>query len=82
MRWTDVETEGTDLTRFKFATSVAHVMGKPLASAEAATWLNEHFLSSLADIKSSVDQYFLGGVNHIVYHGTNYSPPQASWPGW
>jgi len=76
------ETEGTDLTRFKFATSVAHVMGKPLASAEAATWLDEHFLSSLADIKSSIDHYFLGGVNHIVYHGTNYSPPQATWPGW
>ncbi len=76
------ETEGTDLTRFKFATSVAHVMGKPLASAEAATWLNEHFLSTLAEVKSAVDNYFLGGVNHIVYHGTNYSPPQDNWPGW
>lgn len=76
------ETEGTDLTRFKFATSAAHVMGKPLASAEAATWLNEHFISSLADIRELVDQYFLGGVNHLVYHGTNYSPPDESWPGW
>lgn len=76
------ETEGTDLTRFKFATSAAHVLGKPLASAEAATWLNEHFISSLADIRALVDQYFLGGVNHIVYHGTNYSPPDESWPGW
>ena len=46
------ETEGTDLTRFKFATSSAHVMGKPLASAEAATWLNEHFLSSLRRCKA------------------------------
>jgi hypothetical protein len=33
------ETEGTNLTRFKFATSSAHVMGKPLASSESATWL-------------------------------------------
>ena len=76
------ETEGTNLTRFKFATSSAHVMGKPLASAEAATWLNDHFLSSLGDVKLILDKYFLGGVNHIFYHGTNYSPPNDTWPGW
>ena len=76
------ETEGTDLTRFKFATSSANVMGKPLASAEAATWLNEHFLSSLGDVKGILDKYFLGGVNHIFYHGTNYSPKDEPWPGW
>ena len=76
------ETEGTNLTRFKFATSSAHVMGKPLASAEAATWLNDHFLSSLGDVKLILDKYFLGGVNHIFYHGTNYSPQNEQWPGW
>ena len=76
------ETEGTNLTRFKFATSSAHVMGKPLASAESATWLNEHFLSSLGDVKLILDKYFLGGVNHIFYHGTNYSPQNEPWPGW
>jgi hypothetical protein len=76
------ETEGTDILRFKFATSTAHVMGKPLASAEAATWLNEHFQSSLAEVKLAIDNYFAGGVNHIFYHGTNYSPPNETWPGW
>ncbi|WP_315817778.1 glycosyl hydrolase [Paraflavitalea speifideaquila] len=76
------ETEGTDILRFKFATSTAHVMGKPLASAEAATWLNEHFQSSLGDVKVALDKYFLGGVNHIFYHGTNYSPVNDPWPGW
>jgi hypothetical protein len=76
------ETEGTDILRFKFATSTAHVMGKPLASAEAATWLNEHFQSSLGDVKVALDKYFLGGVNHIFYHGTNYSPANDPWPGW
>jgi hypothetical protein len=76
------ETEGTNLTRFKFATSSAHVMGKPLASSESATWLNEHFLSSLADVKLILDKYYLGGVNHIFYHGTNYSPVNEPWPGW
>jgi alpha-L-rhamnosidase len=76
------ETEGNELIRFKFASSAAHVMGKPLVSAEAATWLNEHFLSSLADVRNCVDQFFLGGINHIFYHGTNYSPIKEDWPGW
>ncbi len=76
------ETEGTDILRFKFATSAAHVSGKLLASAEAATWLNEHFQSSLGDVKQAVDKYFIGGVNHLFWHGTNYSPQDAAWPGW
>jgi len=76
------ETEGDDILRYKFATSAAHVTGKPLASSESATWLNEHFLSSLGDVKQAVDKFFIGGVNHIFYHGTNYSPQQEVWPGW
>ncbi|MEO6314550.1 MAG: glycosyl hydrolase [Chitinophagaceae bacterium] len=76
------ETEGTDILRFKFATSTAHVMGKPLASSESATWLDEHFQSSLGDVKQIIDKYFVGGVNHIFYHGTNYSPQNEQWPGW
>ncbi|MEQ1796466.1 MAG: glycosyl hydrolase [Lacibacter sp.] len=76
------ETEGTDILRFKFATSAANVMGKQLVSSESATWLNEHFLSSWGDVKKAIDLYFLGGVNHIFYHGTEYSPKGAKWPGW
>jgi hypothetical protein len=74
------ETEGTDILRFKFATSAANVTGKPLASSESATWLNEHFLSSWGDVKKAIDLYFLGGVNHIFYHGTEYSPKDVPWP--
>lgn len=76
------ETEGDDILRFKFATSAAHVSGKPLASSESATWLNDHFLSSLGDVKQAIDQYFIGGVNHAFYHGISYSPQNAPWPGW
>jgi hypothetical protein len=76
------ETEGNDVLRFKFATSAAHVTGKQFASSESATWLNEHFLSSWGDVKKAVDLFFLGGVNHIFYHGTEYSPKDAPWPGW
>lgn len=75
------ETEGEDILRIKFASSAAHVAGKNLASAEAATWLNEHFLSNLSDIKRNLDRYLVGGVNHIFYHGTCYSPPGEEWPG-
>lgn len=76
------ETEGIEILRFKFAASASHVLGKQLTSAEAATWLNEHFKSSLHDVKAAVDNYFLGGVNHIIYHGTSYSPVNDPWPGW
>jgi hypothetical protein len=58
------------------------VTGKQLASAEAATWLGEHFTSTLGDVKSAVDNYFLGGVNHICYHGTPFSPESETWPGF
>ncbi|MBC8096685.1 MAG: glycoside hydrolase family 2 protein, partial [Akkermansiaceae bacterium] len=76
------ETEGTEILRIKFATSAAHVTGKKLVSSESATWLNEHFRSTLWDVKQSLDRYFLGGVNHIFYHGTCYSPQNEPWPGW
>lgn len=76
------ETEGNDVLRFKFATSAANVTGKTLVSSESATWLNEHFQSSWGDVKKALDLFFLGGVNHIFYHGTAYSPQEAKWPGW
>ncbi len=80
---TDIpETEGNEITRFKFASSAANVTGKLYASCEAATWLGEHFTSALADVKTAVDQFFLGGINHISYHGTCFSPQDEPWPGF
>ena len=76
------ETEGGEILRYKFGTSAAHVTGKPLASSESVTWLGEHFTSTLSDVKKAVDQYLLGGVNHIFYHGTAYTPMNDPWPGW
>jgi len=76
------ETEGSELTKLKFASSAANVTGKRLISCEAATWLNEHFISNLSDIKKAADIFFLGGINHLFYHGTCYSPPDEPWPGF
>lgn len=76
------ETEGTDRMRIKMATSAGHVSGKPLIACEAATWLNDHFLATLAESKQNFDRYLANGVNHIVYHGTPYSPINDPFPGW
>lgn len=66
----------------KFASSAAHVAGRPLAAAETGTWLKEHFTGTLADMKYLLDDMFLSGINHVFYHGTCYSPDTAAWPGW
>lgn len=76
------EIEGTDLLRIKFASSASNVLGKKLTSSESATWENEHFLSSLSDVKKALDLFLVGGVNHIFYHGINYSPKNEAFPGW
>ena len=76
------ETEGRSIVGMKTASSAAHVTAHPLVSSESATWLNEHFLSTLGDVKNALDVYFLAGVNHIFYHGTCLSPDDAPWPGW
>lgn len=75
------ETEGANPIGMKLASSAAHLTGKRLTSAETATWLGEHWLSTLGDIKRRVDLMFLGGVNHHCYHGTVFSPAGEPWPG-
>jgi hypothetical protein len=70
------------LPMMQFASSAAHLSGRPLASSESFTWLGEHFTVPLGDVKKAVDFYFLAGINHIFYHGIPYSPKDAPWPGW
>jgi hypothetical protein len=66
----------------KFASSAAHVLGKRLTSSESCTWQSEHFTETLGTSKRILDRLMVGGVNHIFYHGTAYSPADAAWPGW
>ncbi|HEY0947212.1 MAG TPA: glycosyl hydrolase [Opitutaceae bacterium] len=66
----------------RFASSAAHVAGRPLASSETFTWLREHFQEAPAQMKPELDLLFLTGINHVFYHGTAYSPADAPWPGW
>ena len=80
------ETEMFNLDRnklvSKFASSAAHVAGRPLVSSETGTWIKEHFTETLADVKYLFDDMLLSGVNHMFYHGICYSPDEAGWPGW
>ena len=66
----------------RYASSAAHVAGKPLTSSESMTWLTEHFRTSLALIKPEMDLLFVNGVNRVFYHGSTYTPKDAPWPGW
>ncbi len=66
----------------KLASSAANVAGKRFTSSETATWLGNHFKVSLSQIKPIIDESFLGGINHIFFHGVPYSPPDAPFPGW
>lgn len=73
---------GAEILMTKFASSAANLNGGALVSSESCTWLDEHFQVSLAEVKSAIDQLFVAGVNHVLFHGTTYSPPDLAWPGW
>ncbi|SDQ24401.1 glycosyl hydrolase [Actinopolyspora saharensis] len=66
---------------WRMASSAAHLRGKSLVGAETMTWRDEHYHVSLSQAKPEVDLLFSAGVNHVVFHGTTYSPEEAPWPG-
>ncbi len=72
----------SDLSMLKYASSAAHIAGKPYTSSETFTWLTDHFRTSLSQCKPDMDLMFVSGVNHMFFHGTPYSPKEAAWPGW
>lgn len=77
-----VEPGTTDVFVNKFASSAAHVTGKKLVSSESFTWLNEHWTVTTSDMVRATNRFFLAGINHMFFHGTCYSPSDATWPGW
>ena len=79
---TDVVNPNSNPNVFKFASSAAHIYGKPLASSETFVWLTDHFKTSWSQCKPEVERLFLGGINHVFYHGTTYSPEDVPFPGW
>lgn len=72
----------SDVSMLKYASSAAHVMGRPLTSSETFTWLTEHFRTSLSQMKPDLDLMFTCGVNRMFFHGSCYTPADDEWPGW
>ncbi len=73
---------GNDFLTLKFASSAAHVAGRPRTACEVCTCLGEHFRVPLRHAKAQIDLVLTAGINHFFYHGMTYSPEQADWPGW
>lgn len=66
----------------KYVASAAHLKGKRLISCEELTNTDVVFNETLELMKVTGDLSTLSGVTHPVFHGFNYSPPEAPFPGW
>ena len=66
----------------KLVSSAAHQSGRRLVSAEEMTNTYRMFETTLELLKLGSDMSAISGITHSVWHGFNYSPPQAGFPGW
>lgn len=66
----------------KFVSSAAHLKGKKLISCEELTNIHHVFAESLELMKVAGDLSIISGITHPIFHGFNYSPPEAPFPGW
>lgn len=66
----------------KFVSSAAHLSGRRVVSCEEMTNTYDVFNATLELLKIGSDQSILSGITHSVWHGFNYSPPEAPFPGW
>lgn len=66
----------------KFVSSAAHLTGKRWVSAEEMTNTYRVFNATLEFLKLGSDQTLISGITHSIFHGFNYSPANAPFPGW
>ena len=66
----------------KYVASAAHIAGKRTVSAEEMTNTYLVFRTPLEFLKVGSDMAAFSGITHSVWHGFNYSPPEAPFPGW
>jgi len=66
----------------KYVSSAAHLEGKKIVSCEELTNTDRVFNETLELLKVASDQSVISGVTHAVFHGFNYSPREAAFPGW
>lgn len=66
----------------KYVSSAAHLQGKKEISCEELTNTDRVFNETLELLKIVSDQSIISGATHAVFHGFNYSPKEAEFPGW
>lgn len=66
----------------KYVSSAANLKGKRLVSCEEMTDTYTVFNTTFENLKIGGDQTAITGVSHSIFHGFNYSPPEAPYPGW
>lgn len=66
----------------KYVSSAAHLTGKRVVSCEEMTNTYLVFNTTLELLKIGSDQSLMSGITHSIWHGFNYSPPDAPFPGW
>lgn len=70
------------VTSARWASSAAHVYGRPVASSETWTWLHSPaFAATPLDIKAEADRHFLQGITQLIGHGWPNTPGGVEWPG-
>ncbi len=85
-RYVDVpEGEGAQwraVTTTRWASSAAHVFGRPVASSETWTWLHSpSFAATPLDVKAEADRHLLQGITQLIGHGWPNTPAGVDWPG-
>ena len=66
----------------KYVSSAAHLTGKRVVSCEEMTNTYNVFNITLEQLKIGSDMSIMSGITHSIWHGFNYSPPDAPFPGW
>jgi len=66
----------------KYISSAAHLQGKKIVSCEELTNTDRVFNETLELLKVGSDQSVISGITHAVFHGFNYGPREAAFPGW
>ena len=66
----------------KYVSSAAHLTGNRMVSAEEMTNTYKVFTTTLEFLKVGSDMSAISGTTHSVWHGFNYSPLEAPFPGW
>ncbi len=71
------------LSGTRWASSANHLLGRPVTSSEAFTWLHSPvFMAAPIDLKAESNLQFLNGINQLLFHGWPYTAPGVEYPGW